>query len=326
MGLAMQVRFFGVRGSIPTPGSATVRYGGNTVCVEARLADGTVIIFDGGTGLRELGKVLLAERHPGPFSLLLTHVHWDHIMGLPFFGPLWRRESKVSIYPLANDAHQDSARRRSLFDGVHFPVRGSDIPAQLDVLEPSEGEWRIGSARIRRIALNHPGGAQGFRLDDDDGSSVAYLTDNELAPPGSASPATEALARVAAGVSVLIHDAQYDEHEMPERRGWGHSCVRSVVELGEQAETPHLVLFHHDPDRDDDALDALGWRAQAMLRKDKSATVATVAHEGLIIRLEKGEEVCPTNDAPRPAANDGGSHDGGSAPRPPAEPPSSPER
>jgi phosphoribosyl 1,2-cyclic phosphodiesterase len=292
----MQIRFFGVRGSVPTPGSATVRYGGNTVCVEARLADGTVIIFDGGTGMRELGKVLLAEHHAGPFSLLLTHVHWDHIMGMPFFGPLWLRETTVNIYPLANDAHQDSARRRSLFDGVHFPVRGSDIPARLDVLEPEPGEWRIGSARIRRIALNHPGGAQGFRLDDDDGSSVAYLTDNELAPAGTGSAATEELARFASGVSVLIHDAQYDEHEMHSKRGWGHSSVQSVVELGAKAETPHLVLFHHDPDRDDDALDALGWRAQALLRHDKSATVATVAHEGLVLRLEKGCEICPVSD------------------------------
>jgi len=292
----MRVRFFGVRGSVPTPGSATVRYGGNTVCVEARLADGSVVILDGGTGIRELGKVLLAEKHAGPFSLLLTHVHWDHIMGLPFFGPLWVRGTTVNIYPLANDAHQDSARRRSLFDGVHFPVRGSDIPARLDVLEPDPGDWRIGSARVRRVALNHPGGAQGFRLDDDDGSSLAYLTDNELPPAGSSSAATEALARFAAGVNVLIHDAQYDEHEMHDKRGWGHSSLESVLELGHAAETPHLVLFHHDPDRDDDALDAIGWRAQQRLRHEHSATAVTVAHEGLVLKLERGVELCGVHD------------------------------
>jgi phosphoribosyl 1,2-cyclic phosphodiesterase len=312
----MRLRFFGVRGSVPTPGSATVRYGGNTVCVEARLADGTVIIFDGGTGMRELGKVLLAEHHPGPYSLLLTHVHWDHIIGLPFFGPLWRKDTTLNVYPLANDAHQDSARRRSLFDGVHFPVRGTDIPSRLDVLEHDQHEWRIGSARIRRIALTHPGGAQGFRLDDDDGSSMAYLTDNELAPAGSCTAATDALARFAEGVGVLIHDAQYDEQEMHDKRGWGHSSFESVLELGDKAGTPHLVLFHHDPDRDDDALDALGWRAQAMLRRQKSETVATVAHEGLVLTLEKGSETCAV--APRvPAA--AASHDGGAEtpPNPP---------
>ncbi|MFT3764819.1 MAG: MBL fold metallo-hydrolase [Minicystis sp.] len=287
----MQVRFFGVRGSVPTPGGATVRYGGNTVCVEARLADGSVLILDGGTGLRELGKVLLAEEHRAPLSMLLTHVHYDHIIGLPFFGPLWRRDTTVHIYPLANDTHQDSARRRALFDGVHFPVRGSDIPARMDLIEPGEGEWRIGSARVRRIALNHPGGSQGFRIDDEDGSSIAYLTDNELAPAGSGSAATEALARFAAGVGVLIHDAQYDEPEMPGKRGWGHSSLGSVLELGRMAETPHLILFHHDPDRDDDALDAFGARAQAWLDEQKVPTRATVAREGLVLRLARGAEL-----------------------------------
>lgn len=298
----MQVRFFGVRGSVPTPGSATVRYGGNTVCVEARLADGTVLIFDAGTGIRELGKVLLAERHTGPYSLLLTHVHWDHIMGLPFFGPLWHRETTVNILPLANDAHQDSARRRSLFDGVHFPVRGSDIPARLELKEPAAREWRIGSARIQRAALNHPGGAQGFRVDDDDGSSLAYLTDNELSPAGSGAPATDALARFAAGASILIHDAQYEEHEMDDKRGWGHSSLESVLELGDKAETPHLVLFHHDPDRDDAALDAFGRRAREHLGRTRRATSVTVAHEGLVLQLDRGversEAFAPTPLAP----------------------------
>jgi phosphoribosyl 1,2-cyclic phosphodiesterase len=302
MGAAMQLRFFGVRGSVPTPGSATVRYGGNTVCVEARLLDGTVLIFDSGTGIRELGKVLLAEHHPGPFSLLFTHVHWDHIMGMPFFGPLWRRETTIDVYPFANDVHQDAARRRSIFDGVHFPVRGSDIPARLNVLECCAGDWHIGSARVRRVALNHPGGAQGFRVDDEDNSSFAYLTDNELSPAGSGCAATEALARFAAGVSVLVHDTQYEEHEMAEKRGWGHSSLESVLELGERAETPHLVLFHHDPDRDDDALDCIARKARAHLADRRSATTATVAHEGLVIELDRGEEstgaFAPTPMAP----------------------------
>jgi phosphoribosyl 1,2-cyclic phosphodiesterase len=287
----MQVRFFGVRGSVPTPGSATVRYGGNTVCVEARLADGTVIVFDAGTGIRELGKVLIAEGYHRPIPLLLTHVHWDHIMGLPFFGPIWRPETTLRIYPLANDAHQDSARRRSLFDGIHFPVRGSDIPAHVEVLDPEPGAYTIGSARVSHVALHHPGGAQGFRVDDADGSSIAYLTDNELAPAGSGSPETEALARFASGVDLLIHDAQYDEPEMRDKRGWGHSSMQSVLELGRMAETPHLVLFHHDPDRDDDALDAFGVRACGWLHDRGSGTHVTVAREGLSVVLTGGREV-----------------------------------
>src|SRR5947209_816278 len=114
----MQVRFFGVRGSTPTPGQSTVRYGGNTVCVEARLADGTVLILDAGTGIRELGKALLAEEHRGMLHLLFTHVHWDHIIGIPFFPPLWRKDTHVKIYPLANPEHEKAGRHRVLFDGV----------------------------------------------------------------------------------------------------------------------------------------------------------------------------------------------------------------
>jgi ribonuclease BN (tRNA processing enzyme) len=177
-------------------------------------------------------------------------------------------------------------RRRTLFDGVHFPVRGRDIPARLDMIQPETEEWQIGSARVRRMALSHPGGAQGFRVDDADGSSLAYLTDNELATAGSGSEATLALARFAQGVSVLVHDAQYVEAEMDEKRGWGHSSLESVIELADKAETPHLVLFHHDPDRDDDALDALGLSAQARLCK--SSTLATVAREGLVLQLDRG--------------------------------------
>jgi phosphoribosyl 1,2-cyclic phosphodiesterase len=286
----MQVRFFGVRGSVPTPGSATVRYGGNTVCVEVRLADGTIVIFDAGTGIRELGKVLLAEGLTTPLSLLFTHVHWDHIIGLPFFGPIWRRDTIVRIFPLANDAHRDSTRRRALFDGVHFPVRGSDIPARMDLLETTDPEWQVGSARVRRIGLNHPGGAQGFRCDDEDGSSLAYLTDNELPPPGSRSPDLDNLASFSHGVNVLIHDAQYDENEMPDKRGWGHSSLASTLELGRLASTAHLILFHHDPDRDDDALDAFGIKASALLRERGSTTRVTVAYEGLLLDLHGGVE------------------------------------
>jgi hypothetical protein len=223
-------------------------------------------------------------------------------MGLPFFGPLWRKETTLRMYPLGNDVHQDSARRRSLFDGVHFPVRGSDIPARMEVLEPEEGDWQIGSGVVKRIALNHPGGAQGFRCDDDDGSSIVYLTDNELPPAGSGSEVTSALARFAEGANVLIHDAQYDEHEMATKRGWGHSSLQSVLELGHAAETRHLVLFHHDPDRDDDALDAIGWRAQTLLRQSKSDTQCTVAHEGLVIQLDKGEEHCAATGNPAPSS------------------------
>jgi phosphoribosyl 1,2-cyclic phosphodiesterase len=281
----MKVRFFGVRGSTPTPGLSTVRYGGNTVCVEVRLADGTLLILDAGTGLRELGKVLMSEGYKSTLHLLLTHLHWDHIMGLPFFGPVWQKDTHLKIYPLANEEQQRAGRQRALFDGIHFPVRANDVPATIDFLENEPSIWRIGSATISRIGLNHPGGAQGFRIDDDGGASLAYLTDNELSPPGAQATSLDALAEFASDVNLLIHDAQYVESEMPAKRGWGHSTLEDVVRLGHKSESPHLVLFHHDPERDDDAVDAMVVRANEWLKERGSSTMATAACEGMVLDL-----------------------------------------
>jgi phosphoribosyl 1,2-cyclic phosphodiesterase len=282
----MKIRFLGVRGSTPTPGLSTVRYGGNTVCVEVRLADGTVVILDGGTGLRELGNTLMSEGHKARLHMLLTHLHWDHILGIPFFKPIWLKDTRLDIYPLANETQQAAGRRRTLFDGIHFPVRAADVPATIDFIDAEPQPFRIGSATIRRIALNHPGGAQGFRIDDDGGASLCYLTDNELSPPGTAVTTLDELARFADGTNVVIHDTQYLETDMPSKRGWGHSTLEDVLRLGQKAATPHLVLFHHDPERDDDAIDALATRATEWLGEHAPLTRATAAREGMVLDLE----------------------------------------
>lgn len=284
----MKVRFLGVRGSTPTPGLSTVRYGGNTVCVEVHLADGTPLILDAGTGLRELGNLLMSEGHRqtgGPLHMLLTHLHWDHIMGIPFFKPIWHKETRLQIYPLANEVQQAAGRTRALFDGIHFPVRAADVPATIEFLETVASPWRIGSATITRIGLNHPGGAQGFRIDDDGGASLCYLTDNELSPPGPPATSLDALAKFAEGASLVIHDAQYTESEMPQKRGWGHSAIEDVLRLGQKAATKHLVLFHHDPERDDDAIDATVARGSSWLAENAPGTLLTAAREGVVLDL-----------------------------------------
>ncbi len=282
----MLLRAFGVRGSIPSPGPTTVRYGGNTVCNRLVLSDGSNVILDAGTGMRELGKQLLDEGVPTPLHLLLTHLHWDHVIGLPFFAPLYRAETRLLLYPLPNDRQEERRRGQVLFDGVHFPVRAEDIPAGLDPVEDRSPVWRVGSAEVRRIALNHPGGAQGFRIDDADGSSVAYITDNELSPPGPITTSVEALAEFVRGVGLLIHDAQYTTADLPAKHGWGHSRIDEVLQLAELAETPHVLLFHHDPDRDDDQLDRIQAEASEWMR-DHGGARATVAHEGLTVSVEK---------------------------------------
>jgi phosphoribosyl 1,2-cyclic phosphodiesterase len=289
----VRVEFYGVRGSIAVPGAQTARYGGNTVCVEVRLADGTVVILDGGTGVRDLGKKLLREKNVNPLHLLLTHLHWDHILGLPFFQPLYQRDAHLIVHPLWTAQQRRIVKERILFDGIHFPVRAADIPSTMEFLDLCGPSFRIGSAAVRRIALNHPGSAQGFRIDDDDGGSIAYLTDNELSPPGETATTLDELARFASGVDILVHDAQYLGPDMPGKHGWGHSTVDEVLKLGVKAETPHLVLFHHDPDRDDDTLDAVGAAASEWMWGQAPETQVTVAREGLVLG--------PRGSSPAPA-------------------------
>jgi len=280
----MRVTFHGVRGSVPSPGPQTSRYGGNTSCVEVRLSDGSTLALDAGTGMRELGKILVREERASPVHLFLSHTHWDHVMGLPFFAPLYDKSNHLLVYPLANEAQERF--QRNIFDDIHFPVSVHDIPSKVEFARPEGDEWRVGSARVRRIQLNHPGGAQGFRVEDDDGSSMAYLTDNEIGA-GNTVVSVDDLARFADGVSLLIHDSQYIPADMPHKRGFGHSLVEDVLKLGQFARPGQLVLFHHDPDRSDEALDEIGARSKQWLSENAKGIDLLVAHEGLSLVLPK---------------------------------------
>ncbi len=175
-------------------------------------------------------------------------------------------------------------RHPIMFDTAHFPVAFADLPATIERVEDL-GVHRIGSASIRHIELNHPGGATGFRIDDGDGTSVVYLTDNELSPPGEASSTIEELAAFSEGATLLVHDAQYTTAEMPAKRGWGHSVVDEVLELARKASVETIALHHHDPDRDDAALDAIAAHASDWVRREAPGLASVVAAEGLTLEL-----------------------------------------
>ncbi len=252
--------------------------------MEVQASDGTTLVLDAGTGLRELGKILVREGRASAVHLFLSHTHWDHVMGLPFCAPLYDKNNHLIVYPLANEAQERF--QRNIFDDIHFPVSVNDIPSKVEFARPEGTEWRVGAARVRRIQLNHPGGAQGFRVDDDDGSSVAYLTDNEINAQRTV-VSVDDLARFSDGVSALIHDSQYVPTDMPHKRGFGHSLVEDVLSLGQFAKPGRLVLFHHDPDRSDDALDEIGKSSKAWLKERAKNVELLVAHEGLKLELGK---------------------------------------
>ena len=284
----MEVTIYGVRGSIPTPGSSTVRYGGNTVNVALRLADGTRVFLDAGTGVRQFGKDLLAEGLVAKVHFLLSHRHYDHIIGLPFFDPVYQPGFELVIYPVQNEIEERRRARAEIFDGIQTPMRLSALPSKVTFQPSQDDPWIIGSARVTRIKLNHPGGAQGFRVDDADGSSVAYLTDNELNPPGQRYTTPAEQASFAAGAGLMIVDAQYLPEDLPAKRGWGHSTVPEVLQLGRAAQPDTMLLFHHDPDRNDDALDKIGEQALEFSQSQMDRGPILVASEGMTFDVQPG--------------------------------------
>jgi phosphoribosyl 1,2-cyclic phosphodiesterase len=248
----MRIKFWGVRGSTPAPQPENMRYGGNTSCVEVRLGD-SLYVFDCGTGFRVLGQALRREFDGRPVSahIFVSHFHWDHIQGLPFFGPLYdHRENHFQFHC--------SGRTRSLkqvfeeqMASPFFPVGLNQMQARQDFYDLEEGRIPLGDVSLQALWLNHPQGCMGFRLETKEGV-VVYATDNE---PGDA-VFDKNVRKLAAGADVLIYDSQYlpEEYEA-RRRGWGHSHWREAIKIVMESGAKELVLFHHDPDHDDACID-----------------------------------------------------------------------
>jgi phosphoribosyl 1,2-cyclic phosphodiesterase len=270
----LTVRFLGVRGSIATPGMAA---GGNTACVEVVAGD-TRIILDAGTGLRALGNEHMASgvRHS---TILLSHLHWDHVAGLQFFTPIYVPGHRVEIASGPNGVMSHDAAIRSLFRAPFFPVEFDDLGGTVITreLRPNE-RFTIGEITITMARLNHPDPVYGYRLDHGD-QSIVYATDTE-----HFACVDPTLKRLAAGADILIYDAQYTPDEYPSKVGWGHSTWEAGAELARAAGVPQLVLFHHDPARTDAQLAALEADARAAL----PGTVA--AREGLVLYAKDAEK------------------------------------
>lgn len=275
----MSLRFWGVRGSCPAPGPKTATVGGNTSCVE--LSSGSErVIFDGGTGLRALGDHLLAGGSPVEAAMLFSHVHWDHIQGVPFFAPIFRASTRLSIYGAPEDGTIEQALARQM-TGPNFPVPFHALPAAFSFhpVDPAR-EFSIGSFRVRAAALNHPNGVLGYRVSIG-GRSIVFATDTEHYADGRLDQTLIELARDA---DILIYDAQYTPGEYRgdcgcSRVGWGHSTWAEGVRVANAADVGQLILFHHDPTHDDDAVAVIEARAAAA----RPGTIA--ARESTVIEL-----------------------------------------
>lgn len=310
----MQVRFWGTRGSLAKPGPTTLRFGGNTSCVEVTASDGTLVVLDAGTGLHGLGQELLSSGRAAKGAILISHTHWDHIQGFPFFAPLFVSATEWDIYAPRGVGHDVAATLAGQMQYKYFPVNLEQLGATIRYHDIVEGEFAIGPIRVLAHYVNHPAVALGYRLEVG-GASVVYATDHE---PHSAAghampPALGAIdssahsqdvehVRFLAGADLLIHDSQYTDEEYTKKIGWGHSSVQRAVDYALMAKVKRLALFHHDPLRDDDQVERLVEHCQA---RAGGAIEVFAAAEGSTIDLpESGSLEAPrvSGTAHRPHA------------------------
>jgi phosphoribosyl 1,2-cyclic phosphodiesterase len=282
----MIITFYGVRGSTAAPGPLTAKYGGNTSCVHIELETGHDLILDAGTGIRSLGRKLATKSTPA--NILLSHGHWDHIQGYPFFEPIYQPDRDIHVYISIESGRKLLSKLFDQMDGTHFPVRSADLPSNnFSKFKGIESElYEREGIQVVKQKLNHPGGGVAYRISEN-GASCAYVTDNELDPPNTPVTNYDQWVNYLRGVDVLIHDAQYTEDDMPHKHGWGHSLISQVRQLATDAEVGMLVMFHHDPDRSDSELDEIQVENEIYLRSHRAPARSVCAAEGMTISLRK---------------------------------------
>ena len=306
----MRVRFWGARGSLAKPGPSTLRYGGNTSCVEVRTAAGTLIVIDCGTGLHGLGQALMSAQKPSMKGhVLISHTHWDHIQGIPFFAPFFMPETEWDIYGPKGIGQSLRDSLAGQMQYAYFPVALEQLDANIRYHELIEGTFQMDDVTVTTRYLNHPALTVAYRLEAD-GAAIVYASDHEPHSRHLATGKGQMLGedlrhcQFLAGADLVIHDAQYTSDEYPSKLGWGHSTIEYALAVCRVAGAKRLALTHHDPLRSDDALDRLVEKARADLSGDASALEVFAAAEGQTLELS-GEAHVSTTQPCEPAISDG---------------------
>ncbi len=287
--MPLSVRVWGTRGSVPSPGRKTVRYGGNTPCIEVRTSTGWLVILDAGTGIRELGLELVESSDGGggiQGDIFLTHAHWDHIQGIPFFAPIFGRGNHFTIHGSRSLERSVDTVVRDQMSPVVFPVTFEELDATIDFREVAEERSRGDGYSVEPFEVRHPGGALGYRLRDADGSGgLVYVPDNELNEAARYEAPADWRSRMVEwcrGARALVHDTMYTAAEYPKFKGWGHSTYDDAVELALEAEVETLVLFHHRPERTDDDVDRGLAHCRDLVARSGGRLAVQAAAEGMV--------------------------------------------
>jgi phosphoribosyl 1,2-cyclic phosphodiesterase len=279
----IQVDFWGVRGSVPSPGPNTARYGGNTSCISITSGN-KILILDAGTGIRNLGNSIIGKPELEIF-VIITHTHWDHIQGFPFFTPIYQPKRPVHMFPTLHKKNVVLSSLIDQMDGAHFPITPDQVPSYFNFVTENPLDFLSKNGfNLELVPMNHPGGAFGIKLTFDN-RVICYFTDNEIDPPYPKSIELDDLVEKCRNADVLIHDAQYIEEDLPLKHGWGHSLISQVTNLGQSANVKNLVYYHHDPERSDDDLDAQLNNVTDILKGNDSSVTPYFAHEGLRLVL-----------------------------------------